>query len=530
MDLTILSARIFTGEPACPWAEALCIQDQHVVTIGTNTEVRQATRSQAEILELPGRLITPGFVDAHTHFLTYGLNLQWVDLRNETSLAACRRKIRDTVASYRPGEWIIGRSWNHHLWEEGREPTRHDLDDLAPENPMLMIRICGHSIWVNSLALKIAGITRDTPQPPGGKIDKDVSGEPTGLIREARELIEAHIPPASLEQRKKAALAAQQEVLRAGVTSVRSMEHLEQWEALQELDQEEQLKLRIYHLLAPEELAEAATRGIVPGYGSDRLWFGQAKLFADGSLGSDTALLHEPYLHKPGDYGLAYLSVEELREKVELAYSYGCDVAIHTIGDKAVSNALDAIGAARKVYPGPRRDSLEHVQLFRPQDLDRFLELQITASPQPPFIVSDWEMADKKWGPERCRYAYALKSFFQHGIPTQFSSDMPVELCNPLAGIQAAVTRQTPEGEPSGGWHPEQRLTLEEAITGYTHQYAWVFHREQQLGSLAPGKWADVTILNQDLFQIDPHEWSAVTVEMTIIDGEIAYHNSGSSS
>ncbi|MDY0093747.1 MAG: amidohydrolase [Candidatus Vecturithrix sp.] len=530
MDLTILSARIFTGEPARPWAEALCIQDQRIVAIGTNAEVKQATRSQAEILELPGRLITPGFVDAHTHFLTYGLNLQWVDLRDETSLASCRRKIRAAVASSRPGAWIIGRGWNHHLWEEGREPTRHDLDDLAPENPMLMIRICGHSIWVNSLALKIAGITRDTPQPPGGKIDTDSSGEPTGLIREARELIEAHIPPATPEQRKNAALAAQQAVLRAGVTSVRSMEHLEQWEALQELDQEGRLKLRIYHALSPEELAEAAGRGITPGCGSSRLWFGQAKLFADGSLGSDTALLHEPYLHKPQDYGLAYLSVEELREKIELAYSHGCDVAIHAIGDKAVTNALDAISAARKKHPGPRRDSLEHVQLVRPQDFHRFLELEITASPQPPFIVTDWDMANKKWGPERCRYAYALKSFLQHGIPLQFSSDMPVELCNPLAGIQVAVTRQTPEGDPPGGWFPEQRLTVEEAITGYTHQYAWVFHRERQLGSLAPGKWADVTVLDQDLFQLDPQEWPAVNVEMTIIDGEIVYHNSRSSS
>jgi predicted amidohydrolase YtcJ len=215
------------------------------------------------------------------------------------------------------------------------------------------------------------------------------------LIREARELIEAHIPPATPEQRKNAALAAQQAVLRAGVTSVRSMEHLEQWEALQELDQEGRLKLRIYHALSPEELAEAAGRGITPGCGSSRLWFGQAKLFADGSLGSDTALLHEPYLHKPQDYGLAYLSVEELREKIELAYSHGCDVAIHAIGDKAVTNALDAISAARKKHPGPRRDSLEHVQLVRPQDFHRFLELEITASPQPPFIVTDWDMANK---------------------------------------------------------------------------------------------------------------------------------------
>ena len=328
MDLTILSSHIFTGDPSRPWAEAICIQDHRVAAIGSNAEVNQATGKTAEILELPGRLITPGFVDAHTHFLTYGLTLQWVDLRNETSLEACRQKIAQAVAAHRPGEWIIGRGWNHHQWEEGREPSRQDLDDLAPENPMLMIRACGHSVWVNSLALNIAGITRDTPQPPGGKIDTDPrSGEPTDLLREARDLIEAHIPPVTLEQRKKAALAAQREVLRFGVTGLRSMERLEQWEALQELDQEDQLKLRVYHLLPPDQLAEAAARGIIPGTGSDRLWFHQAKLFADGSLGSDTALLHEPYLHKPQEYGLAYLTPEQLRENIELAYSYGCDVA-----------------------------------------------------------------------------------------------------------------------------------------------------------------------------------------------------------
>ena len=195
-----------------------------------------------------------------------------------------------------------------------------------------------------------------------------------------------------------------------------------------------------------------------------------------------------------------------------------------------MTNALDAIAAARKTHPGPRRDSLEHIQLVRPQDLDRFLELEITASPQPQFIATDWDVANKKWGPERCQYAYALKTFLQRGIPTQFSSDTPVELCNPLLGLQAAVTRQTPEGEPPGGWFPAQRLTLEEAITGYTHQYAWVFHREQQLGSLTSGKWADITVLEQDLFHLDPQEWPSVNVEMTIIDGEVVYHNTGSSS
>ena len=524
MDLTILSSRIFTGDASCPWAEAVCIQDNRIVAVGTNEEVKNQSRADAEIRELPGRLITPGFADAHTHFITLGFSLQWVDLRNVASLEACRQRIQQAAATRQPGQWIIGRGWDHNLWEEGREPTRQDLDDLTPDNPVMMIRICGHSVWVNSTALNIAGITRETPDPSGGKIDKDpITNEPTGIVREAQYLFEDHIPPSTLEERKHAALAAQEEMLRLGITAIRSMETLEQWEAIAALESEGKLKLRIYHLLPPCELEKAAELGIKAGQGSERLWFGQAKLFADGSLGADTALLHEPYTHKPGEYGIACLTPEEMQHDIELAYRYGCDVAIHAIGDKAVSNALDAIAAARKTHPEPRRDTLEHVQLVRPQDFARFRELDIIASPQPSFIVTDWKMATEKWGKERCQSAYALKTILDHGIPLQFSSDTPVELCNPLAGMQAAVTRQTPDGLPPDGWYPEQRLTLEEAITGYTAQYAQTTYREDNLGSITPGKWADLTIFSQDLFQLAPQDWPAATVEMTIINGEIVY-------
>jgi predicted amidohydrolase YtcJ len=379
-------------------------------------------------------------------------------------------------------------------------------------------------VWVNSLALEKAGITKHTPDPEGGRIEREPdTGEPTGLLRGAEHLILEHIPPASLEKRKKTALAAQANLLSLGITGIRSMEKFESWEALDALDKEGKLKLRIYHLLPPDEVEEAFSRGIKSGQGTDRLWFGQVKLFADGSLGSDTALLHEPYLHQPENHGLAYLTREELQKNIEFAYSHSCDVAIHAIGDKGVTNALESIAAARQTYPGERRDSIEHVQLLRPQDFALFSEMGVTASIQPSFVATDWEMAMKKWGPERCQNAYTFKTFLQKGIPVQFSSDMPVELSSPIWGLQAAVTRQNSEGEPSGGWFPEQKLTLEESITGYTSQHAWVTRKEKDRGSLSPGKWADLTIFSQDLFKLEPKEWPSIEVEMTIIDGEIVY-------
>lgn len=527
MDLTILSSRIFTGDPLRPWAEAVCIHDNRIAAVGTNEEITHISRENAHILKLPGKLVTPGFVDAHTHFLTYGLTLQWVNLHALTSLEACRKKIKQAVDAAQPGEWILGQGWNHLLWKEGREPSRFDLDDIAPRNPVMMMRVCTHSIWVNSLALERAAITRLTPNPAGGKIDRDpFNGEPTGVIREAQSLIQDHIPSASLEKRKQAALKAQQELVHLGITGVHSMEGLEQWEALAELEREAQLKLRVYHLLPPHDIERAVARGIKARQGSDRLWFGHVKLFADGSLGSDTALLHEPYLHKPQEYGIACLTPEELRQNVEFAYRFGYDVAIHAIGDKAVTNALDAIEAARTTHPGEHRDRIEHAQLVRPQDFARFHALGITASLQPCFVSSDWQMALQKWGWERCRNAYAFKTFLRHGVPLQFSSDIPVESPNPLLGIYAAVTRQTLNGEPRGGWMPEQKLSLENALTGYTSQHARISRREQSLGFIAPGKWADLTIFQHNLFELPPEEWTSIDVEMTIINGEIVYQRS----
>lgn len=526
MALAILSATVFTGDPARPRAEAVGVENGKIVAVGSNDEVMATLRGKVEELRLPGRLVTPGLVDGHCHFLSYGLSLRRVDLRDLPSLAACRERIREALRGRAPGEWVLGRGWNHHNWEEKREPLRADLDDIAPDNPVMMVRACGHSQWVNSRALAAAGIARGTPDPPGGRIDRDPkTGKPTGMLRELRSFVERAIPVPSLEERRQAVLLAQQHALRLGVTGAHTCERYEQWEAFEALDREGALKVRIYHLLWPQDLDEAAANGVRPGHGSERLWAGHMKLYADGSLGAGTALLHEPYADEPGNTGLEVLSLPQLQEKIELGYRRGYSVGIHAIGDKAVTHCLLAIAAARKAVPGARRDRIEHIQIYRQQDLGLFLEMGIVGSVQPRFVSTDWSVADRRWGAARCRNGYAWRSLMDAGVPLLFGSDAPVEPMDPILGLQAAVTRQTPEGLPPGGWYPDQRLNLEESLPGFTTAPAWVSGRQEQSGSIRVGKWADLTVFAQDLFVVPPSEWPSVPVEMTIVNGEVLYRH-----
>jgi len=525
METAILSAQIFTGDATRPWAEALGIKDNRIISVGSNDEVKAACGRGAQTFELPGRLVIPGIVDAHLHFVNFGLYLQRLDLRDLPSIEDCRARVRQAVATRKPGEWIIGRAWNEHLWKEQREPVARDLDDIAREHPVMLVRVCGHTVWLNSLAMKLAQIERGTPDPPGARIERHPkTGEPTGLFREYRKIIEKHIPPPTLEERKEAALRAQQEALRFGVTGVHSCETLREWEAVAALEAEGKLKLRVHHLLPPEELDPARSRGIELGKGSERLWFGQVKLFADGSLGSGTALLHEPYTDNPSERGLAALTPKELQERIELAYKCGGDVGVHAIGDLAVTNVLHAIGAARMKYPGARRDRIEHVQLMHPDDFTAFRDLGVVASVQPVHLLPDMPVAEKKWGMDRCRYSYAWRSMLRAGIRLQFGSDAPVEAIDPLRSVHAAVTRQSLSGAPKDGWFPGERLTVEEVVRAFTQVPAWVSRKEGQLGTLAPGKKADLAIFSRDLFRAAPGDLASAHVEMTMVDGEVLYH------
>jgi predicted amidohydrolase YtcJ len=523
MDIAILNSRIYTGDSGRPWAEALAIRGERLLAVGTSDEVRRACAPDARVLDLPGRLVTPGIVDAHLHLLSFGLYLERVDLRDLTSIAACRQRVQAALATKKPGEWIIGRGWNEHIWTDRREPLASDLNDIAPDHPVMLVRCCGHTVWLNALAMQRAGIARGTADAPGARIERDASGQPIGLCREYRKIIERVIPPPTREERKAAGLRAQAEALRHGVTGVHSCETLAEWDALAALEAEGKLRLRVHHTLPPEQVEEAKARGIALTRGSEHLWFGQVKLFADGTLGSGTALLHAPYADDPSTTGLECLTAAAMQERVELAYRHGGDVAVHAIGDLATSNVLTAIAAARRKLPGPRRDRVEHVQLLHPDDFARFRAMDVVASCQPVHLHTDMRVAEKKWGMARCRYAYAWRSMLQQGIKVQFGSDAPVEHINPLLSFHAAIARQTPGGEPAGGWFPAERLTLEETIHAFTAVPAWTSRTEQILGSLTPGKKADVVVFGRDLTRVPAAEVAAVPVEMTLVDGEIVY-------
>lgn len=525
MDLAIVQSRIYTGDANTPWAEAICVKDGKVAAVGSTAEVEALCGRSTQVFEMRGRLVAPGIVDAHLHFVSFGLYLERIDLRDLTSISACRERLKAAVAKKRAGEWIIGRGWNEHIWSDRREPCAKDIDDLSPDHPVMLVRCCGHTVWINSTAMRLAGITRETVDAPGARIERDDRGNPIGLCREYRKIIEKIIPPPTLAERKAAALRAQAEALRYGVTGVHTCETLAEWDALAALEGEGKLRIRIHHTLPPEEVEKAKARGIELTKGSDRLWFGQVKLFADGTLGSGTALLHAPYTDDPSTTGLECLTVAQMQERVELAYRHGGDVAVHAIGDLATTRVLDAIGKARARFPGPKRDRVEHVQLMHPADFARFRSMDVVASCQPVHLHTDMLVAEKKWGADRCKYGYAWKSMLKAGIKVQFGSDAPVEHINPLLSFHAAIARQNPVGEPKAGWFPGERLTLEETLHAFTVVPAWTSRKEGRLGALAPGKIADLTVFGEDLSALEPAKLPAAHVEMTIVGGEVAHRN-----
>ncbi len=519
--LAVYSAKVYTGLPHAPWAEAVGVKDGRIAALGSNSQIKAAL-PLARDLDLAGCLVAPGLVDAHCHFIGLGLSLLMVDLRNLDSLAACRAKIQEAAAQLKPGQWLLGRNWNQNLWQEGREPLKSDLDDLVPHNPAVMRRVCTHSDWVNSKALEILGIHADTPDPPGGQYDRDGSGQPTGMLREAMKIVDRCIPAPDLEQRKEAALAAQSLALKSGLTGVHTCESLNEWHAFRELEKEGKLKLRVHHLLQSDDLEQAEAIGLRPGRGSDRLWVGHLKLFADGSLGTGTALLCEDYSDEPGCCGIPFLEAPELNDKVAQGYQRGYSVAVHAIGDLAGKNALDAIARARRLYPGPRRDRIEHVQLHCREDLARYRELEVAASVQPAFVATDWAVAQRRWG-ERCQErGYTWKTFLDQKIRVQFGSDAPVEMIQPVYGLQAAVLRQDTNLQPPGGWQPQERLSLEQSLSGYSATAAWSSNKEDRLGSLKPGNWAD-TVFEKDLSQVEPGDWPQVKTALTMIGGDIVF-------
>ncbi len=528
-DFVLYNARIHTLDPARPQAEALAAYQGRVVLVGTN-EAALGLAGQATVrLDGRGHLAVPGFVDAHIHFAAWALARRQVNLGGTRRLAEALDRVRAAAEQIPPGEWVVGRGWDHSVWEGGRFPTRADLDRVVPDRPVVLTRKDGHSIWVNSLALGRAGITRETPDPPGGQVDRDEAGEPTGILREAAmRLVWQAVGRPTAGAVESALKAAIPEAHQLGLTGIHEIDGREAFQAYQRLRLAGDLSLRVRFFLNPaQELLEPARRlGVRSGLGDDWLRVSGVKFFADGSLGSLTALMLEPY-DGTEECGVAVTPPDQLRAWVEAAFRGGLAVAIHAIGDRANRLCLDILEATRPLWASQGlRPRIEHIQLLHPDDLPRLARLGVVAAMQPVHCTQDLFLAEKYCG-RRNRYAYAWRSLLRHGTVLAFGSDCPVETPDPLKGLYAASTRRREDGYPPGGWYPEERLDAEAALRAYTLGAAFTVGEEGHWGSLRPGSYADLVLLSRDIFEAPPEEVLRTRVLATVVGGRPVYRSPG---
>jgi predicted amidohydrolase YtcJ len=530
-DLIITNATIYTADPAQPTARALAVRDSKFLAVGDATTIDALRGPQTSVIDLAGAPVLPGLCDAHLHFTHYALGLQQIDIVEVPSLAEMLDRVVARAATTPAGQWLRGWGWNQTIWPDQRFPTRHDLDAVIPNHPALLTEKSGHSAVANSLALRLAGLDAKTPNPAGGEIVHDANGQPTGLLLEgpAINLVAQHIPQASAEDLDAAVLVAQRNAHRFGLTSIHDLDGKRGFECFQRLRLRGQLKLRTVTHVAMDQLEHALGVGLHAGLGDEWLRVGGLKLFADGALGPRTAAMIEPYEGEPTNYGITIVDKEDMIDMARRASAAGLPTIVHAIGDRANHDVLDVIELVRKqeeeqgIPCGQRRHRIEHVQVLHPNDVERLAALDVIASVQPIHATQDMFNVDAYWG-KRGELAYAFRTLLNTGARLAFGSDAPVETPNPFVGIHAAVTRRRADGAPSQeGWHPEQKLTVAEAVAGYTTGAAYAESWENQMGSITPGKYADFIVPDQDIFTCDPMAIKDTGVKLTVVGGEIVY-------
>lgn len=526
-DLVLVQGNIYTVNPQQPRAEAVAIRGEYIVAVGSNTEIQKWIGPNTRVVDLGGRFALPGFNDAHIHLANGGAAKLAVDLSGAESLEAFQERIRARLSDYRPGEWITGRGWDHTLWDPPRFPTRADLDAVSREHPILLTRVDGHVAVANSLALQQAGVTRATPDPPGGEIQRDsLTGEPTGLLKEtAMGLVARAVPPLTPAQRRRGIELALAEAAQLGVTSLQDNSSWDDFLLYRELREQGRLTARITEWLpfqAPlEQLLEMRRQGGV----RDRwLKTGALKGVTDGTLGSRTAAMLEPYADDRSTRGILRIPQDELRRMVIERDAAGFQVALHAIGDLANRAALDAFEAAQRANGRyDARHRIEHAQVVAPDDFARFAALGVIASMQPVHQSTDMRWAGQRLGPERSLGAYAWRTMLRQGVRLAFGTDYPVEPMDPRRGLYACVTRELPEGGPAGGWVPEEKISVEECIQAYTLGSAYAEFEEQNKGQIAAGKYADIVVFAEDLTRIPPRQILTTPVVFTLVGGRIVY-------
>ncbi len=521
------NARVYTQDPAQKWAEAVVTEGPRIVYVGSNKEAMKHNIAGAVIIDLQGKLVLPGFIDNHTHFIAGGFYLNGLDLRGAKQITQFISMIEDYAVKY-PGKWITGGDWDHEAWEIKELPDKSWIDRYTPNTPVFVSRFDGHMGLANSYALKLAGITKDTPSPEGGLIVKDpLTGEPTGMLKDnAMNLIFGVIPSSSEEEYLRAAESALAEANRYGVTSVQDITYSKDLEIYQRLENENKLTCRIYTRTPVDDYQSLVNKNIRTGSGSDFLRMGSLKGFADGSLGSSTAWFFEPYAQDPGTSGLPndIITDGRLRQWAIDADKNHLQLCIHAIGDKANDYILGMYEEIAMINPQwDRRFRIEHAQHIRFEDIPRFKNAGVIASVQPYHCIDDGVWAERRIGPERIKYTYPFRSFLDQGVRLCFGTDWTVAPINPLLGIYAAVTRRTLDGKNPEGWIPEQKLTVEEAVQCYTINSAYAAFEENIKGSLERGKLADMVVLDKNIFEIKPEEIQNTNVVMTILGGKIIY-------
>ena len=493
------------------------------MAVGRDADIEALADRRTGRIALAGRRVVPGFIDSHTHFLAGGAEFAGVQLRDARTPTEFARRIGE-YARRSVGAWVLGGTWDHELWG-GELPRRDWIDSLTPRTPVFVSRLDGHMALANTRALELAGVTRETPDPPGGTMVRYPDGRPTGILKDAAQaLVERVIPPPSDAERDRSLRAAVDHALARGVTLVADMGSWEGLVTYRRARAQGELGLRV-HSVVPlaswKRLADLIAR---EGRGDHRLFWGGVKAFVDGSLGSTTAWFYQPYEDAPETRGLVVTDTTELWRSIVAADSAGLHVMVHAIGDRANDWLLDAFRDARSLNGArDRRFRIEHAQHLTPAAIRRFAQLGVIASMQPYHAIDDGRWAEKRIGPERIKTMYAFRDLLDAGARLAFGSDWTVAPIDPLLGIYAAVTRRTIDGATPNGWVPAQKITVEEALTGYTANSAYANFVDGVVGTLEPGKYADLVVLSHDILAIDPVGIETVKVDLTMVEGRVVF-------
>lgn len=528
-DLIITNARVFTADPGRPECEAVAVLGERNVAAGSRAEIDAWRGPATRVIDAGGRRVVPGFNDAHVHFVSGGMDLDNVNLKDAATPAELARRLGERAARTAKGEWVLGGNWDEQQWSPAKLPDRTLIDRATPATPVFVSRYDGHMALANSAAIRLAGVTAQTPDPPGGTVVRDTAGEPTGLFKDAAmAYIYKVIPPFSRDQRLRAARRALEHAARLGVTSVQDMNpEYADIAVYADLLERGELTARIHAAPPLAGWQDQAKIGIRRAFGSPWLRLGALKGYADGSLGSTTAYFFDPFTDAPGTRGLLSDEMQPLpamRERMTKADAARLQLCIHAIGDQGISMILDLFGdVARTNGARDRRFRIEHAQHVAPKDFERFASEHVIASVQPYHAIDDGRWAEKRIGPERIKSTYAFRTFLDCGVRLALGTDWSVAPLDPMQTIYAAAMRATLDGKNPGGWVPEQKITVREAVEAYTTGSAYAEFQEKEKGSITPGKLADLVILSDDIFAIDPKAIKDVRVTTTIVGGRIVF-------